>query len=296
MLRVRVPATTANLGAGFDCLGLALSLFNEVEAETADELDIRVEGEGAAELPADATNLVWRAAQRVFEHVSHAPRGARLRLRNAIPLESGLGSSAAATVAGLMIGNALVGAPLDEAALLDLAVTMEGHPDNVAPALLGGLVVAGQADSARLLVERVAIPALTVVVVMPSFRLSTALARQALPASVPMADAVFNLSHTALTLLALQRGDYAALIDAMTDRLHQPYRAPLAPGLAAALDAARARGAAAAISGAGPAVIAFPASRHAEIGEAMRGAFVTAGLGARVWLLQAARGASLTTA
>ena len=296
MLRVRVPATTANLGAGFDCLGLALSLFNEVDAEAADGLDIRVEGEGATELPTDATNLVWRAAQRVFDHVGRAPRGARLHLRNAIPLESGLGSSAAATVAGLMIGNGLVSAALNEATLLDLAVAMEGHPDNVAPALLGGLVAAGQADSGRLLVERVATPALTAVVVMPSFRLSTALARQALPASVPRADAVFNLSHTALTLLALQRGDYVALADAMADRLHQPYRAPLAPGLARALDAARTLGAAAAISGAGPAVIAFTGGRYDEVGEAMRGAFATAGLAARVWQLQVASGASLTTA
>lgn len=295
MLRVRVPATTANLGAGFDCLGLALSLYNEVDAEEADGLAIQVEGEGAAELPTDASNLVWRAARRVFDHVGHTPRGARLHLRNAIPLESGLGSSAAATVAGLMIGNALIGAPLGEAVLLDLAVGMEGHPDNVAPALLGGLVVAGRADSGRLLVERVAIPPLTAVVVMPTFRLSTALARRALPAAVPMADAVFNLSHTALTLLALQRGDYAALVDAMADRLHQPYRAPLAPGLAAALGAAQTLGAAAAISGAGPAVIAFSAARHEDVGEAMRGAFAAAGLGARVWLLQTARGADLLT-
>lgn len=293
MLRVRVPATTANLGAGFDCLGLALSLFNEVDAEEAEGLEIQVEGEGAGELPTDATNLVWRAARRVFDHVGRAPSGVRLHLRNAIPLESGLGSSAAATVAGLLIGNALLGNPLDDATVLDLAVDMEGHPDNVAPALLGGLVVAGRADSGRLLVETVAVPPLTAVVVMPAFRLSTAQARRALPATVPMADAVFNLSHTALTLLALQRGDHAALAEAMADRLHQPYRAPLAPGLTAALDVARELGAAAAISGAGPAVIAFRSARPDEVGEAMRDSFAKAGLGARVWLLETARGASL---
>lgn len=293
MLRVRVPATTANLGAGFDCLGLALGLYNEVDTEAADSLDIVIEGEGATDLPTDRGNLVWRAAGRVAERVGRPLPGARLHLRNGIPLESGLGSSAAATVAGILIGNALLGEPLDRAALLDLAVEMEGHPDNVAPALLGGLVVAGHSESGRLLVEAVATPALTAVVVMPDLRLSTALARRALPGSVSMADAVFNLSHTALTVLALQRGDYAALADAMADRLHQPYRAPLAAGLAEALNAARALGVAAAISGAGPAVVAFSETQTVEVGEAMRRAFATVGVGARVWRLGIVGGASV---
>lgn len=294
MIRVRVPATTANLGAGFDCLGLALGLYNEVEAQEATRgLAISVEGEGTADLPTDESNLVWRAAQRVFAQVGHPSAGLRLHLRNGIPLESGLGSSAAATVAGLMLANEWLGRPLTTVDLLQLAVDMEGHPDNVAPALLGGLVVVGRAADGSLLAERVATPPLSAVVVMPDFRLSTAVARRALPSAVTMADAVFNLSHTALTVVALQRGDHALLAQAMEDRLHQPYRAPLVPGLAEALAAARRQGAAVAISGAGPAVIAFAADAEA-VGATMRGAFAAAGLGARVWRLPAVGGAAVS--
>ena len=292
MITVQAPATTANLGAGFDCLGMALTLYNEVEAEEADGLSIEVGGEGADDLPRDETNLVWRAAQRVFERVGRWPRGARLRLTNGIPLESGLGSSAAAVVAGLLVGNGLVGEPLGQDALLDLAVAMEGHPDNVAPALLGGLVAAARADDGGLLVEAVATPTLEAVVVLPDFRLPTTLARQALPSQVSYRAAVFNLGHLALTLLALQRADYPRLAQVVTDRLHQPYRAPLAPGLAEALAVGQRLGVAVAISGAGPAVLALTAARQAEVGAAVQAAFAEAGCASRRWFLRTAKGAT----
>lgn len=293
MLRVLAPATTANLGAGFDCLGLALTLYNEVEVEEADGLSITISGEGADELPRDETNLVWRAAGRVFERVGRGPRGARLRLVNHIPLESGLGSSAAATVAGLLAGNALLGGPLDHDTLLALAVAMEGHPDNVAPALLGGLAVVGRADDGAILARRVALSPVQAVVVMPDFRLATAVARAALPKQVSMADAVYNIGRAALTLVAFAQGDYTLLAQAMGDRLHQPYRAPLVPGLAGAIAAAQAMGAAAAISGAGPAVIAFAPGSLDEIGAAMQAGFAEAGIGSRRWVLDLADGASV---
>ncbi|MCW5849915.1 MAG: homoserine kinase [Anaerolineae bacterium] len=292
MIYVNTPATTANLGAGFDCLGMALTLYNEVVAEEADGLTIEVNGEGAGDLPRDETNLVWRAAQRVFEQVGRWPAGARLRLFNGIPLESGLGSSAAASVAGLLVGNALLGDPLEPAAILDLAVAMEGHPDNVAPALLGGVVAAARADHGELLVEAVTTPPLEAVVVLPDFRLPTRIAREALPPQVAHRDAVFNLGHLALTLLALQRADYPRLAEVMLDRLHQPYRAPLVPGLAQALHAGCRLGVAVTISGAGPAVIALTAERQQEVADALQTAFAEAGCASRVWFLRTAAGAT----
>ncbi|MFN8470692.1 MAG: homoserine kinase [Anaerolineae bacterium] len=293
MVRVRVPATTANLGAGFDVLGLSLTLYNEIDFAASDTLTITVEGEGAAELPRDASNLVWRAAQRVFECVGVAPPGARLHMRNAIPLESGLGSSAAAIVAGLLLGNALTGGRLDQDTLLAQAIDMEGHPDNVAPAMLGGLVAGGRDDAGRPIVKRLSIPALKAVVVMPEARLSTAAARRALPGMVSMGDAVFNLGHLALTIAAFQEGNYALLARGMADRLHQPYRAPLVPGLAEALAAAQAIGAACAISGAGPAVVAFAADGHAELARCIMDCFAQVGCGARSWELAVGEGASV---
>ncbi len=295
MIYVKAPATTANLGAGFDCLGMALTLYNEVEAEEADGLSIEVSGEGVGDLPRDETNLVWRAAQRVFERVGHWPRGVRLRLHNGIPLESGLGSSAAASVAGLLVGNALLGEPLGRDALLELAVAMEGHPDNVAPALLGGVVAAARAEDGRLLVEAVPTAPLETVVVLPDFRLPTRRARQALPPQVRYGDAVFNLGHLALTLLALQRADYARLAAVMADRLHQPYRAPLAPGLADALALRQRLGVAVAISGAGPAVIALVNERQAEVAAALQATFAEAGVASRAWFPRTAGGATCQT-
>lgn len=293
MLRVRVPATTANLGAGFDVLGLSLSLYNEIEATADESLVITVEGEGATELPRDATNLVWQAAQRVFACARVTPPGARLHMRNAIPLESGLGSSAAAIVAGLLLGNSLIGSKLDRDTLLALAIDMEGHPDNVAPAMLGGLVAGARDDDGHPIVRQLTIPALRAVVVMPEARLSTAAARRALPSTIPMSDAVFNLGRLALTIAAFQAGDYALLAQAMGDRLHQPYRAPLAPGLADALAAAHAQGAAAAISGAGPAVVAFAAQGHEALAAHITQCFARVGCGARSWVLDVAEGASV---
>ncbi len=291
MVRLRVPATTANLGAGFDVLGLSLALYNEIDASACDTLVITMEGEGDGELPTDSTNLVWKAAQRVFTYLGADAPGARLHMRNRIPLESGLGSSAAAVVAGVLLGNALTGGHVDPETLLSLAIDMEGHPDNVAPAMLGGLVAAARDDAGRPMVTSLRTPALKAVVVMPDARLSTAVARRALPMTVPMADAVFNLGRLALTIAAFQQADYELLARAMGDCLHQPYRAPLVPGLTEALAAARSWGAAAAISGAGPAVVAFAPDGHAELAACMVDCFAKVGCGARSWVLESAEGA-----
>lgn len=285
--KVRVPATTANLGPGFDCLGLALELHNTVELTRIDSgLHITVDGEGADLISASSDNLVYRAASTVFHHVGKSLPGLHIHLSNVIPLMSGLGSSSAAIIGGLVAANTLLGSPLNRDELLALAVKIEGHPDNVAPALLGGLVIVADVEGVPVY-RHVTIPQLDVIAVVPDFRLATVDARAALPAQVPFADAVYNLSRTALVVQGLAQADYQLLTKVMGDRLHQPYRAPLIPGLADVFEAGRQAGAAGiALSGAGPSVVAF-APRDLEIvAEAMRRAFVRHGLDARAMLLK----------
>ena len=282
-VHVRVPATTANLGPAFDCLGLALGLWNEtsflVEGERL-KWDIR--GEGASLLPLDERNLLWRAFQAGMQAAAlPPPSGVRIRCENGIPLGSGLGSSAAAVVSGLLGAQALSGGALSDEALFHLALSLEGHPDNIAPALLGGLVI-----SAGEVTRKLEVPRWYVVYALPEVRLSTRDARAVLPAQVPLADAVFNIGHALLVVEALRAGDLALLRRAMDDRLHQSCRAALVPGMTEALEAAREQGGAAALSGAGPGVVAFcQKSRVRRIGQAMRNAFESHGTACRLWCL-----------
>jgi homoserine kinase len=294
-ITVIVPATTANLGPGFDCLGLALNLYNEVTVTpTASGLEITIVGEGAGTISAGADNLVIRAAERLFHQVGRRPAGLRLHQQNNIPVGSGLGSSAAATLAGILAANALVDGRLSQDDILHLATELEGgHADNVAPALVGGLVLVNR-EKGDYLLEPVPVPDLRLVIVLPEFDLPTAVARAALPDRVPLADAIFNAGRTGLLVRAFMQGDYAKMGVAMQDRLHQPYRLPLIPGLAAAFAAARHAGAAAvALSGAGPSLVAFAATGHEQIAAAAVAAFGDAGLPARSWLLEPDRQGSL---
>ncbi|HZY42620.1 MAG TPA: homoserine kinase [Anaerolineae bacterium] len=300
-MKVLVPATTANLGPGFDCLGMALALYQEIQLEEIPHgLEVEIDGEGAAELAHDAGNLVLSAAQRVFDRVGYQPTGLRLCSINRIPMMGGLGSSSAAIVGGLVAANALVADrlthhPLTNSQLLDLAIEIEGHPDNVAPALLGGLVIVaagndGPADDHGPIVERVEVADLTVVVINPDLRVATKTARRILPTQIPRADAIFNAGRVALVTLALSRGDLDLLGRAMDDRLHQPLRKYLIIGYDDVLSAAKSAGAAAiAISGSGPSLIAFAADRHAEIAAAMTQAFAANHIDARTWILKVDR-------
>jgi len=291
-VRVRVPATTANLGPGFDALGLALDLWNEADfTRRADgRLVVTVTGEGAGILKTNARNIIAAAALRTFELAGERPPGLQIDCHNRIPLSSGLGSSAAAVITGILGANALLGDPLDQDTLLRLAVDIEGHPDNVAPAMLGGLVVCladGERVTAHKLPPRVDRQPIYITLALPVFNFTTRAARMVLPAQVDHADAVFNLSRAVLVAEALATGDLALLSAAMADRLHQPYRLPLIPGAQAALAAARAAGAAAAtLSGAGPSLAAFSAHKDPAIGESMGQAFADAGLSARVFHLE----------
>lgn len=286
---VSVPASTANLGAGFDCLALALDLRNTIAVTDLGQgtgLELTVEGEGADSVPRDGRNLIVRAMERVFDEVGRRPAG-RLKLHavNRLPLGSGLGSSAATIVGGLAAANALVQGGLDQPALLKLAHALEGHPDNVAAAVYGGLVLVS-ADDAGLRAQPVPVPPLRVVIALPDVRLPTAQARAALPAQVTFKDAVFNVGHALFTVQALTTGDPALLAWAIADRLHQPYRQPLIPGYAAVEAAARAAGAlAVALSGAGPSLLAFAAGHHEAIAAAMQAAFLAHGLASRTFIL-----------
>lgn len=289
-VHVRVPATSANLGPGFDALGLALALHNEVEAAEADGVTVRIAGEGAGRLPAGADNVVARGVRLAFDAAGRTFKGVALTCVNRIPPARGLGSSAAAWVGGLVAGNALLGDPLDRDALLTLAARAEGHPDNVAAALLGGLTVSC-ADDDRVIAIALPVPAdVRWVVLVPAVGSSTAEARAVLPPSVPRADAVFNVQRVALLLGALATGRPALLSVALDDRLHQPYRRQLFPWMGAVAEAARGAGALGCVlSGAGPSLLAPTLGDPERVATAMQTALATAGIAgtARVYSVEA---------
>ncbi|HHW44215.1 MAG TPA: homoserine kinase, partial [Desulfotomaculum sp.] len=240
MVRVQVPATTANMGPGFDCLGMALKLYNTVEmVRTGAGLSIEVHGEGAFDIARDESNVVYRAALRLFKQVNCDPGGLRIRLINNIPVARGLGSSASAIVGGLIAANILAGSRLSHRELLSLAAAVEGHPDNVAPAMLGGIIISTLVEGEVRYLKIDPPPGLKVAVAIPDFPLSTRSAREVLPQQVSMADAVFNLGRVALLVAAMQQGRLEFLSTAMEDRLHQPYRSTLVPGMKKVLAAAR---------------------------------------------------------
>lgn len=258
--RVRVPATSANLGPGFDALGLALTLYDEVSAVVGEPgVRVTVAGEGADGLPTDERHLVVRAMYAAFERLGGSPPGLDVACRNAIPQARGLGSSSAAIVAGVLLARALVvdgEAALDDAAVLRLAAELEGHPDNVAPCLLGAFTIAWTgadgARAARLLPH----PSTRAVLFVPARQGLTVQARAALPATVPHRDAAFNAGRAALLVHAVTTAP-ELLFPATEDRLHQAYRAPGMPDTAALVDRLRTAGIAAVVSGAGPSVLAL---------------------------------------
>ncbi|MBX7265437.1 homoserine kinase [Micromonospora sp. Llam7] len=259
-VRVRVPATSANLGPGFDALGLALALYDDVAAEvTAGGVTVSVTGEGAGDLPVDEGHLVVRAMRAAFDELGGQPSGLVVECVNRIPQARGLGSSSAAIVAGVLLARALVDGGedrFDEVAVLRLAARIEGHPDNVAPCLLGGCTVAWTEPSGARAVSLPVADAVRPTVLVPAERGLTASARAALPATVPHGDAAVNAGRAALLVHALTTQP-ALLLPATVDRLHQDYRASSMPGTAALVKGLRAAGVAAVVSGAGPTVLAL---------------------------------------
>jgi homoserine kinase len=285
-VRVRVPASSANLGPGFDALGLALALHNEATLEESDRVSVSVSGEGAGRLGAGADNVVARGARLAFEAVGRAFRGVAVECVNRIPLGRGLGSSAAAWVGGLVGGNALLGTPMDRDALLGLAARAEGHPDNVAAAIMGGLTVSCAVDGR---VTCVALPVpreLGWVVLVPELESATSEARAVLPEVVPRGDAVFNVQRVSLLLAALGAGRADLLGTAMDDRLHQPYRQRLFPWMEAVRLAAQRAGALGCVlSGAGPSMLAAVRGAPEAVARGMEAALRDAGLAGRAMSL-----------
>ena len=255
---VRVPATSANLGPGFDTLGLALALYDELRVTVVEGSGVHVEvtGVGKGEVPTDESNLVARAIRYTFDSVGQAMPGLRLDANNVIPHGSGLGSSAAAIVSGVMAAKGLLEGvvDLDLDRMLVIATELEGHPDNVAPALFGGLTIAWTTPEGprakKLIVHRGVSP----LVCVPDHSVSTALARSLQPSSVPYADAVFNLSRSALLIAALIQSP-ELLLQATEDKLHQDYRASAMPETSSLVRALREHGLAAVVSGAGPSIL-----------------------------------------
>ncbi|CAK6688622.1 MULTISPECIES: homoserine kinase [unclassified Synechococcus] len=292
-VQVDVPATTANLGPGFDCLGAALELNNRFELRCiegdGERFDLLIEGSEGAHLRGGPDNLVYRSAQRVWKEAGQQPVALEARVRLAVPPARGLGSSATAIVAGLIGANALVGEPLSKEKLLELAIDIEGHPDNVVPSLLGGLCMTARAASHRWRVVRCEWQeSVKAVVVIPAIRLSTSEARRAMPKVIPISDAVVNLGSLTLLLQGLRTGNGDLIADGMHDRLHEPYRWGLIQGGRQVRQAALDAGAwGCVISGAGPSLLALASADHAvAVSRAMVSAWEREGVASRAEVLR----------
>lgn len=295
-LTIRVPASSANLGPGFDSLALGLALYNTLEVEIDGEgLVIKIEGEGEGSLPCDPSNRVLQAAQVRADQRGRALPGMRVRMLNRIPVGGGLGSSAAAAVAGMILADALTEEEVSRERLLEPVYRMEGHADNAAASLYGGLVLLRASDD-RVVARCVHTPDLWVALALPLLDLPTQQMRSSLPRTVSLEDAAFNVGSSLLTVEALQRGDYDLLRTATKDRLHQPHRQRFIPGFDRVVDAASEAGASAVVlSGAGPGLLAFAPEGHADIAAAMVDAFQAVGMAARPFVLGIDRlGATIT--
>jgi homoserine kinase len=256
MITVAVPCTSANLGPGFDGFGVALDLENRVEFSPANRLDISVSGPGANRVSREANNLVYRSFAHFYQSQRLPVPLVKLHIEIAVPLSRGLGSSATAIVAGLVGANEMAGRPLTDHKLLELATELEGHPDNVAPALLGGCQLALITRKGVLSIPLAWHPSIRCVLVVPAFELSTRKARAVLPKKILRTDGIFNSLHTALLVKALESGHALWLQEALQDRLHQPYRMSLIPGFESLQQTALELGAyGLVLSGAGPSVL-----------------------------------------
>lgn len=292
-ITVKVPATSANIGSGFDALGLALSLYNEVSFRKTDEggLSLVVEGLGQGKITTDfERNLVGQAMLRAaLVNGKTLPENGVITLFNRIPLARGLGSSSAAVVGGLLLGNELTGRGMDENQILHEATLMEGHPDNAAPALLGGLCMSVTDEKKKVSVQTFALDeGLSFITVSPDKEVKTADARAVLPQTIDYHAAVFNVAHVAFLVGAFIGKRYDLLRTGLQDKLHMPYRLPLIPGGAEALAAAEKAGAVGAtVSGSGSTLIAFAVKGEEQIAQAMKDVFKSVGLASVHHILKA---------
>lgn len=240
---VKVPATSANLGPGFDCMGLAIPLYNTITIEetvlpgTGIEINVLSAEDAKNELmldhiPMDENSIIYKAVELLYNSIGQTPSELRITVQSQIPIARGLGSSASVIVGGLLAANELLGKPADEVALLSIATEVEGHPDNVTPAIVGGLVLTSQEDDGSIVYRKLDWPEdWKITVCVPDYELATDISRSVLPKEVPMADAVFNAQRLAMFVQAVNTKDTELMKLALKDKLHQPYRMKLVPGL-----------------------------------------------------------------
>lgn len=259
MIRIQVPATTANMGPGFDCVGMALGLYNYVEVEEIEKgLEIEILDEDLkGHIPQDETNLVYDSMLKVFKKVNKFPSGVRIRQKSNVPPSRGLGSSSTCIVAGVIAANKLIGNPLTEDELLNLAIEIEGHPDNVAPAMLGGMVASIKTDQGYICEKIDVSEDVDFYTLIPDFKLETKKAREVLPDCYSRQDAIFNIGRGMLLIKAFMDKDFSKLSQIFEDRMHQNYRMPLIPFMKEAFEYCLLKGARGVyLSGAGPTIMA----------------------------------------
>lgn len=257
MIKVRVPATSANLGPGFDVLGMALAMHNFFSIEEIESgVKIEILPDNDSGLAINERNLAYKSAIRLFDEVGYKCSGLHVIIENGVPVGRGLGSSSTAIVGGLIAANELCGKPLKKDEIFKLATEIEGHPDNVAPAIYGGFTICYENETGFKAVSQVPASSIKPVMIIPGTKLETRKARGVLPNKLSMKDAIFNISRTALITSAIINGDSGLLKNAMEDRVHQPYRAPLIPGLMDIItEVSKIPGTGVALSGAGPSIL-----------------------------------------
>lgn len=287
-VKVQVPATTANLGAGFNCLGLALKLYNTLEMrEARSGIKIEIFGEGKDILPRDETNPSFQAAYKVFKRCGYLPKGLKIKINNYIPIARGLGSSAASIVAGAVAANEICKKKLSQEELMQVCIDLEGHADNIVAAFLGGLTICGYKDGQLIYKKFFVRHGIRAIIAIPkNLEVKTKDAVAILPNKVPFEDAVFNISRVAFFVSGIISDDLEAMGLGMEDRLHQPYRKVLIPGLEDVFEAAKKAGAhGVSLSGAGSSVVAITNRYPQPIGEVMKKAFRQNGIEAKVMIL-----------
>ena len=287
-VKIRVPGSTANCGPAFDVMGMACSIYNELELKLLkeDTINIEVYGDGAKNIPCNSNNMVYQCIKLLVDKAKADYKGVHIKMTNNVPLSRGLGSSATAIVAGLYAANICLDNKFSNQDIFEMATEIEGHPDNVAPALFGGITVSTHTKHKLEYVSFMPNFDLKMIVAIPDFYLPTKKARAVLKQQVSLKDAIFNIGHTAMIIAGICQGKVEALKGAFQDKLHQDYRASLIPGMYDVFKAADDNGAlGTTISGAGPTLIAYSVENYEEIGKAMVGAFAKNNIHARYLVL-----------
>ena len=286
----RIPASTTNLGPGFDVLGLALQLYSTVSLEiTGSSTEVVVSGVDVEKIPSTPEHIAFQAVESIFQRSGvQQPDGLKLTIANGIPAIRGLGGSGTAILGGLLTANVLCGNMFSLSEILNFSTAIEGHPDNVAASLYGGLVISVQEEEHIHTIQLVCDPALHVVLAIPEFTLSTQKARDILPKTVDFADAIYNISRSSLLVASIATGKLDMLPLAMKDKLHQPYRSTLIPGFNDVVEAATSAGALSiALSGAGPTIAAYCLNSMDQVGNRMQEAFNQHGIPCKIKVLSA---------